>query len=91
MLDRKIEILEALFDFIEATVDLTSEELGQAFRLAMKKAQYERSEVYSTDYNGAIEHKNRIVKLAAITLYNAILKKQVNAKDLLAKNGKKIL
>lgn len=72
MLDRKIVIPEALVDFIEDAADLTSEELGQAFRLAMKKVQYERGEVHCEDYNGEIEHENRLVKFAAITLYNGI-------------------
>ena len=72
MLDRKIVLPEALVDFIEAAADLTSEELGQAFRLAMKKVKYERTEVCSADDNGEIEHENRLVKFAAITLYNRI-------------------
>ena len=72
MIDRKIVLPESLVDFIEDAADLTSEELGQAFRLAMKKVQYERSEVCSADDNGEIEHENRLVKFAAITLYNRI-------------------
>lgn len=72
MLDRKIVMPEALVDFIKDAADLTSEELGQAFRLAMRKVQYERAEERSADDNGEIEHENRLVKFAAITLYNRI-------------------
>jgi hypothetical protein len=72
MIDRKIVLPESLVDFIEDAADLTSEELGQAFRLAMKKVQYERGEVHCEGYNGEIEHENRLVKFAAITLFNGI-------------------
>jgi len=78
-MDKKIVIPVALVDFIEDAADLTSEELGQAFRLAIKKVQYERREryiseipgrVHCEDDNAEIEHENSLVKFAAIILYD---------------------
>jgi len=72
MFDKKIVIPLSLVDFIEDTVTLSSEELGQVVRLVMKKVQYERAEVHCEGDNGEIEHENRLVKFAAITLFNGI-------------------
>tara|TARA_R110002020_G_scaffold444120_1_gene655460 strand:- start:2654 stop:2905 length:252 start_codon:yes stop_codon:yes gene_type:complete len=73
MFDKKIVIPVSLVDFIEDTVTLTSEELGQVFRLAMKKVQYERAEECCEGDNGEIEHENPRVKYAAIALFNGII------------------
>lgn len=76
MLDRKIVIPEALVDFIEDTANLTDEELGQVFRLVMKKVEFLRKYEFREEHDeigtGEIEHENRLVKFAAITLYNGI-------------------
>ena len=73
MFDKKIVIPVSLIGFIEDTATLTSEELGQVFRLVMEKVQYERAEVCSVDVDAEIEHENPLVKFAAIVLFNGII------------------
>ena len=76
MFDKKIVIPTSLVDFIEDKANLTDEELGQVFRLVMEKVQflrkYECREEQCDNGNGEIEHENRLVKFAAVTLYDGV-------------------